>query len=60
MAPTTPTTGTGVPATGRPTGDDPLVQVATALALPFTMARQLLPDNPLPVLLGTGALATQA
>lgn len=36
---------------------DPMVEVATALTLPFTLARQLLPDNPVPVVLGAGALA---
>lgn len=36
---------------------DPMVEVATALALPFTLARQLLPDNPAPVALSAAALA---
>lgn len=34
-----------------------LTQAATVAAMPFTLARQLLPDNPLPVALGAGALA---
>lgn len=34
-----------------------LTQAATAAMLPFTAARQLLPDNPVPVALGAGALA---
>lgn len=34
-----------------------LTQAATAAMLPFTAARQLLPENPVPVALGAGALA---
>lgn len=34
-----------------------LEQAATAAMLPVTVARQLLPDNPVPVALGAGALA---
>lgn len=38
-------------------GRDLLAGAATAVTLPFTLARQLLPDNPVPVALGAGALA---
>jgi hypothetical protein len=41
----------------EPAGPDRLEQAATALTLPWTVARQLLPDNPVPVALGAGALA---
>lgn len=41
-------------ASSRP---DPLTEAATALVLPFTLVRQLLPDSPVPVALGAGALA---
>lgn len=34
-----------------------LTQAATTAMLPFTAARQLLPDTPVPVALGAGALA---
>jgi hypothetical protein len=35
---------------------DLLEQAAAAVAIPFTLGRQLLPDNPVPVVLGAGAL----
>jgi hypothetical protein len=35
---------------------DLLEQAAAAIATPFTLARQLLPDSPVPVALGAGAL----
>lgn len=35
---------------------DLLEQAAAAVAVPFTLGRQLLPDNPVPVALGAGAL----
>ena len=38
---------------GRP---DLLEQAAAVVAVPFTLARQMLPDNPVPVALGAGAL----
>lgn len=41
--------------TSRP---DLLISAATAVIAPFTVARQLLPDNPVPVALAAGALAT--
>ena len=37
--------------------NDVLTETATAVMLPFTLARQLLPDSPVPVVLGAGALA---
>jgi hypothetical protein len=50
--------GAEAPAVAEPADrPDPMVEVATALTLPFTLARQLLPDNPVPVVLGAGALA---
>jgi hypothetical protein len=52
----TAATGTTAPA-GTTEHKDPLTEAATALALPFTLTRQLLPDNPVPVALGVGALA---
>ena len=37
-------------------GPDLHEQVAAFVAVPFTLARQLLPDSPVPVALGAGAL----
>lgn len=49
---------TPTPAAATPADhSDPVVEVATALTLPFTLARQLLPHNAAPVALGAAALA---
>lgn len=58
--PTTTTTPAEPPRPAESTkhgGPDLLEQAAAAVVLPFTLARQLLPDNPVPVALGAGALA---
>ena len=49
------TTGTASPDTRRE--PDLMTQAAAAAVLPFTVLRQLLPASPVPVALGTGALA---
>jgi len=52
----TPAADTTAPA-GTAEQKDLLTEAATALTLPFTLTRQLLPDNPVPLALGVGALA---
>lgn len=56
---TTTATADPVPAQrSTPRGqNDVLTEAATAVALPFTLAGQLVPDNVVPVALGAGALA---
>jgi hypothetical protein len=52
-----PDPGSQAQAANTTTGPDRATEAATALTRPFTLARQLLPDNPVPVALGAGALA---
>lgn len=56
---TTTTTAAAIPAqrSTSPGQNDVLTEAATAVALPFTLAGQLIPDNVVPVALGAGALA---
>ncbi len=59
---TTPSTGTGTPShSPNPGGPGPAAQsrtdqVASVLVTPVALAQRVLPANPLPVALGTGAL----
>lgn len=53
----TPETTTAPQAPDEASARDLISDSATALAMPFALARQLLPESALPVALGTGALA---
>lgn len=59
-SPTTPAAAQPSPSAGQAAAAPPrdlLTEAATAVALPFALARNLVPDSAVPVALGVGALA---
>jgi hypothetical protein len=57
MTTTTPAGPVPTQRTAPRAENDVLTEAATAVALPFTLAAELVPDTVIPVALGAGALA---